>query len=713
MRKQPPSNQTTPGKHKKAGSPHRATTADQDNTPDHPTTPANPQSNGFTQSNATTPDHGKLRQQPDNLSANVLPDQPTNVLPDIFSAEKFKDKDSAGKFLEYLQQAAGQQLAPKIAHALFNTPPQLSIRLNPSKPVPRNIPSAVNNALAHKMYLQQTNNTSLQTNFDALQTNNTSLQTNFDTLEQQQVPWCPNGYYLNHRPDFTEDPTLHAGAYYVQEASSMFLQILQPLLNPPQQHNTGHNTGQTNNTNTPHNTVQPNSTPPLQNTGQTNSTTSPAGMGWLNLLDPLPGKGHLNVLDLCAAPGGKSTHLISMLPQGSTFTANEVIKSRVAPLRENILKWGNHNAKVISFDARDICSHTLQNNSLFHFILVDAPCSGEGMFRKDPSAIKEWSPENVQNSAARQKRILGDIWPALAPGGYLAYTTCTFNIYENDQNVEWMHDILGAEVIDLSPLLYSLYLDSSTTQPSSATFTASHTSDALPATDALSASDTSETSPATSDSTSLAIKIMEILEKWGIIPAPCGGYRFFPGIAKGEGLFFALLRKPSDCQEYTKPAKTKEPFKTKEKNLNDIHKTQKFLTKQRTKAGFKSSENSKPGTIPGAGANSRNNSSQNNGNSYGQNSRNNSSQNNRNVQQIAPESALSTMPKDNYPTVELTLDQARRYLRCQSITLPASTPLGMLKLTYGNLPLGYGKNIGTRLNNLYPKNWRIRKDPTN
>ncbi|MFA7180674.1 MAG: hypothetical protein WC077_05935, partial [Bacteroidales bacterium] len=515
MRKQLSTNQTKPGKHKKAGSPHRTTTTDHNKTPDHGitpdhphpttinnvTTPANTQSNGNTQSNAITHDHDKLRQQPDNQSANVLPDQPTNVLPDqpenvlpdqpanvlpdIFSAEKFKDKDSAVKFLEYLQQAAGQQLAPKIAHALFNTPPQLSIRLNPAKPVPRNIPSAVNNA-----------------------------------LEQQQVPWCPNGYYLNHRPDFTEDPTLHAGAYYVQEASSMFLQILQPLLNPQQQHNpkhntghnighnTGHNTGQINNTtNTPSNPAQPYSTTPLQNTGQTNSTTSlhnsghtnstspPAGMGWLNLPDPLPGKGNLNVLDLCAAPGGKSTHLISMLPQGSTFTANEVIKSRVAPLRENILKWGNHNAKVISFDARDICSHTLQNNNLFHFILVDAPCSGEGMFRKDPSAIKEWSPENVQNSAARQKRILGDIWPALAPGGYLAYTTCTFNIYENDQNVEWMHDILGAEVIDLSPLLYSLYLDSTPTQTAPTAFTASHTSET---------SHPSETSPAYAGSNSLA-----------------------------------------------------------------------------------------------------------------------------------------------------------------------------------------------------------------
>jgi 16S rRNA C967 or C1407 C5-methylase (RsmB/RsmF family) len=709
MRKQHPTNQSTPGKHKKAGSPHRTTTADHNKTPDHgitpdhphpttidhSTTPANTQSNGNTQSNAIThdhkktPDHGITPDHPHPTTINhattfnshsnsitqansIIPDHgntlsngntQTNAItpdhgklrqqPDNHVTGKFKDKDSAVKFLEYLQQAAGQQLAPKIAHALFTTPPQLSIRLNPAKPVPRNIPSTVNNA-----------------------------------LEQQQVPWCPNGYYLNHRPDFTEDPTLHAGAYYVQEASSMFLQILQPLLNPQQQHNpehnTGHNTGQTNSTtNTPSNPTQPYSTTPLYNSGQTNSSTPPAGMSWLNLLDPLPGKGNLNVLDLCAAPGGKSTHLISMLPQGSTFTANEVIKSRVAPLRENILKWGNHNAKVISFDARDICSHTLQNNNLFHFILVDAPCSGEGMFRKEPSAIKEWSPENVQNSAARQKRILGDIWPALAPGGYLAYTTCTFNIYENDQNVEWMHDILGAEVIDLSPLLYSLYLDSTPTQ----------------------------TAPTASNS--LAIKVMEILEKWGIVPAPCGGYRFFPGIAKGEGLFFALLRKPSDCQEYTKPAKTKEPVKTKEKNPNDIHKKQKHLTKKSIKASYKSSESYKSGTLPGTGANSRNNSTPNNGNSYGQNSRNNSSQNNPNVQQVTPESALSTTPKDNYPTVELTLEQARQYLRCQSITLPAGTPLGMIKLTYGNLPLGYGKNIGTRLNNLYPKNWRIRKDPTN
>jgi 16S rRNA C967 or C1407 C5-methylase (RsmB/RsmF family)/NOL1/NOP2/fmu family ribosome biogenesis protein len=453
-------------------------------------------------------------------------------------ASKFRDADTAGTFVEYLQQSAGPSLTPLVLDALFNSSPTISIRLNPSKPLSREVRSIANEA-------QDKN---------------------------EQVPWCPWGFYLGQRPDFTEDPALHAGAYYVQEPSSMFLHILGPL---------------------------------LKNKA-------------------------CNILDLCAAPGGKSTHLLSMITQDSNFTANEVIKSRVAPLRENILKWGNHNAKVVSFDAREICSHALENGRFFDFILVDAPCSGEGMFRKDPASVKEWSAQNVETSAARQKRILSDIWPALAPGGYLAYTTCTFNVYENDQNVEWMCNTLGAEVVDLSPLLYSLYMDSTSTQP------------------------------APTASNSLAIKVMEILEKWGIVPAPCGGYRFFPGIAKGEGLFFSLLRKPEEYKE--------------SQSRVIINKGTIDALPKRDK-GFKPKVSGYKSHLP------------------------------------PPEAALSLQPADNYPTFELSLEQARQYLRCQSITLPQGSPLGMLKLTYGNLPLGYGKNIGTRLNNQYPKNWRIRKQP--
>ena len=453
-------------------------------------------------------------------------------------ASKFRDADTASTFVEYLQQSAGPLLTPLVLDALFNSPPTISIRLNPSKPLSKEVSSIANEAIDNN----------------------------------EQVPWCPRGFYLGQRPDFTEDPALHAGAYYVQEPSSMILQLLEPL---------------------------------LKNKA-------------------------CNILDLCAAPGGKSTHLLSMIPPGSSFMANEVIKSRVAPLRENILKWGYHNAKVVSFDTREICSHTLGTGNYFDFILVDAPCSGEGMFRKDPAVVKEWSAQNVEISAARQKRILSDIWPALVPGGYLAYTTCTFNVYENDQNVEWMCNTLGAKVVDLSPLLYSLYMDSTSTQP-------------VP-----------------TASNSFAIKVMEILEKWGIVPAPCGGYRFFPGIAKGEGLFFSLLRKPDEFPESQARVRfdkgNGEAFPGRDKS----HKSKA--------SGHKS-------------------------------------------QLPAPETALSLQTADNYPTFELSLEQARQYLRCQSITLPPGSPLGMLKLTYGNLPLGYGKNIGTRLNNQYPKNWRIRKQP--
>lgn len=206
----------------------------------------------------------------------------------------------------------------------------------------------------------------------------------------KQIPWCSNGYYLNERPNFTYDPLFHAGTYYVQEASSMFLEEV------------------------------------LKQTVDLNR--------------------NLIVLDLCGSPGGKSTLIQSCITTDSLLIANEVIQSRCHILSENIQKWGLHNAIVTNNDPSDF--EKLPN--FFDVILVDAPCSGEGMFRKNENAINEWSLNNVNLCSARQKRILSDIWCALKEDGVLIYSTCTFNSVENEENIEWLKNEFYAEPIEIN-----------------------------------------------------------------------------------------------------------------------------------------------------------------------------------------------------------------------------------------------------------------------
>lgn len=240
---------------------------------------------------------------------------------------------------------------------------------------------------------------------------------------QHQVPWCKTGFYLLERPLFTADPLFHAGAYYVQEASSMFLeQAVKQYISEP-----------------------------------------------------------VNMLDLCAAPGGKSTHLSSLLPQGSLLVSNEIIRSRAYILAENLIKWGNPNTVVTNNEPKDF-----ENlYSFFDAMLIDAPCSGEGMFRKDEGAIKEWSPENVQKCVNRQREILSTVWSALKQDGILIYSTCTYNRHENEENVQWMIENLEAEYLPI-----------------------------------------------------------KVDQNWGITVSDFG-YRFYPHKTKGEGFFMAVLRKKS------------------------------------------------------------------------------------------------------------------------------------------------------------------------
>ncbi len=249
------------------------------------------------------------------------------------------------------------------------------------------------------------------------------------------IPWTEFGYYLESRPSFTFDPLFHAGCYYVQEASSMFLE---------------------------------------QALKQTVDLSKA-----------------IKVLDLSAAPGGKSTHLQSLLSADSLLVSNEVIRSRANILKDNIIKWGAENVMVTNNDP----AHFSKLENYFDVVVVDAPCSGSGLFRRDPEAIAEWSENNVQLCSQRQQRILADVWPALKKDGVLIYSTCSYSTQEDEEIVQWATDTLNAEIITL------------------------------------------QTNP-----------------DWNIVESS-GGYRFWPDKVKGEGFFLSCFRK-REGEEFS-PVKTK------------------------------------------------------------------------------------------------------------------------------------------------------------
>ena len=243
---------------------------------------------------------------------------------------------------------------------------------------------------------------------------------------EERVAWCETGYYLKERPLFTADPLFHAGVYYVQEASSMF------LVQAVKQHFPDART----------------------------------------------------VLDLCAAPGGKSTLLTQALPESSLLVSNEIVRSRAYILAENLIKWGNPNIVVTNSDPKDFQGLP----GFFDALVIDAPCSGEGMFRKDAGAIGEWSEYNVTLCAARQREILSSVWDTLKTDGILVYSTCTFNREENEENVRWICDELGADILE-----------------------------------------------------------MDLKGNQDITVTDCG-YRFYPHKTKGEGFFLSVLRKNATIQ---------------------------------------------------------------------------------------------------------------------------------------------------------------------
>jgi NOL1/NOP2/sun family putative RNA methylase len=258
----------------------------------------------------------------------------------------------------------------------------------------------------------------------------------YDLPLQANVPWCAQGRYLSERPSFTSDPVFHGGAYYVQEASSMFLDhVIKTIIkneNPPQR-----------------------------------------------------------VLDLCAAPGGKTTLLAAALPQ-SFIVSNEVIKTRVGVLSENISKWGSDNVIVTNNDPGDF----RKLPGYFDLVVIDAPCSGSGLFRKDADAIAEWSEANVEMCSLRQKRIITDATGALKQNGYLIYSTCSYSRQENEDICDWIIEKFALKTVQIS-------IDSS----------------------------------------------------WGIVETvsekyAAKGYRFYPDKVQGEGFFIACFQQINEVEEY-------------------------------------------------------------------------------------------------------------------------------------------------------------------
>ena len=401
--------------------------------------------------------------------------------------------------------------------------------------------------------------------------------------EYRMVPWAANGRYLESRPVFTADPLFHAGCYYVQEASSMFVeQVVKKYVHEP-----------------------------------------------------------VRALDLCAAPGGKSTHLLSVLPHGSMLVSNEPMPLRAQILAENITKWGNPASVVTKNMPADFAPF----KEFFDFMLVDAPCSGEGMFRKEPKAVEQWSVSNVQMCADRQKEILASIWPSLRPGGLLVYSTCTYNSEENEQNVSWIAEELGAEVLELN-----------------------------------------------------------VSEDWGVTGSLYGDkmpvYRFIPGIAQGEGFFLAVLRKngdgalvqPRQPRWQQAPAKIRaevEKYLLSPEHFNFVQDgdTITEMPKEHTEAMVALQQKMCVLHCGLPVATVKNNK----------------------LLPIHPLAMSTALRKDAFNVVELELDQALMYLHRETLSLQ-SQPVGYLLLTYKGVPIGFAKNVGNRANNLYPAEWRIRKN---
>lgn len=399
-----------------------------------------------------------------------------------------------------------------------------------------------------------------------------------------RVKWCENGKYLSERPQFTFDPLLHAGAYYVQDASSMIIQTI---------------------------------------------------------VSRLTADGHpVRCLDLCAAPGGKTTSVIDIVPEGSLVVCNEIMNNRAQILRENIIKWGAPNCVVTNNDSKDF----VKLGTFFDIILVDAPCSGEGMMRKDQEAVDQWTPKLVEQCVERQQMIIDNALQCLRPGGYLIYSTCTFNRHEDEEMLDYILSQCEGEIVD-----------------------------------------------------------MEIPEEWGIrkgIDTGHACYRFMPHKTRGEGLFAGVFRKSEDTGEISPSVKIKKkkqaPVQVPKEAKAVIANANKYvfavnadkiialpeycaedmeLIGETLRVIYKGVQ---AGSIKG-----------------------------RDFVPSQAAAVSEVLNKNAFESVDVDYAQAIAYLRGETIVLE-NAPKGIVALAYNGVIVGFAKNLGNRANNLYPKEWRIK-----
>lgn len=407
------------------------------------------------------------------------------------------------------------------------------------------------------------------------------------------VPWCEQGYYLRERPVFSRDPLWHAGAYYVQDASSMSLDFALRCLVPA---------------------------------------------------------GPLRMLDLCAAPGGKTTLLAAAMAPGSFVVANEVIASRTPVLEENVVKWGAPGIIVTRSDPRDFGGL----EGFFDVIMIDAPCSGSGLFRKDPGARKEWSESLVELCHSRQQRICADVMGALKPGGLLVYSTCSYSIQEDEQIADFLMENF---LLDPLPLPFDA--------------------------------------------------------RWGIVESrsPGGkalGYRFYPDRLAGEGFYLAAFRKPGEVPQRRPRPENKRSGRGSDSGFQPLDRARRGILAPwvedledqfqpvdwRGEVILATPEMASvldmlasrlrivsPGRRAGKFVRD----------------------------QFIPDHglAMSAVVHPGVPRIAVSKQDAIRYLMKASIELP-DDPRGWVLVTYEGVGLGWVKGVGGRVNNYYPTPWRIR-----
>lgn len=407
----------------------------------------------------------------------------------------------------------------------------------------------------------------------------------------EAVPWCTTGRYLESRQPFTFDPAMHQGRYYVQDASSMILRTVVGKLSA-------------------------------------------------DMDAPL-------YLDACAAPGGKTTAAIDALPDSAVVVANEYMPARAVALRENVIKWGFPGVIV---SRGDTCRLS-RLEGLFDIVATDVPCSGEGMMRKDAEAVAQWSPALVDECVARQQEIVRNVWPSIKPGGYLIYSTCTFNRRENEEMVQHIVDQYGAETVD-----------------------------------------------------------MDFPAEWGIdrgIDTLYHCYRFLPHHLKGEGLFLAVLRKPEREDEPSGLSRFEK--KSGKGRLRQGAKAQKVPVEV---AGWLDdgrqwnfeTDNGCVTAFPACGGDVLRLARQAlDVVHYGIELATAKGRDRMPSQSLAMSTALADGAFHRH---EVDYATAIAYLRHEAVALD-NAPRGYVLLTYGNHPLGFVKNIGNRANNLYPAPWRI------